>query len=255
MNHNASHTPAVSRTEIQHETAEDNDDLMAVMDDLRDFWDEDVGDEDDQCDDESAYERTITVEFPPECSRYPGAQSATISIRDLLSWYAELGPVNDREKAKQIRDAFYAGDHEDDYEIGFFHTAGAWTPEERALVRWDLEQGQAERQRRKAEFDAGDQQYQSNEERLWQPFLAEKAAIDAEEEAQWDRADALDREWYEFVSRIKSGEKLSDDWIARRRAELQAETAQLIADQNKTAEAYCELRFKASKYLERNESG
>lgn len=247
MNHNVFDTPAVSQTKA----AEDAADLRAVMDDLRDLLEDD---EDDYCSDEPAYERTITIEFPPECSSYPGAQSLTVSIRDLLSWCADLGSVNDREKAKRIRDIFYAGDHPDDYETHLFHTDGTCSQEERALARWELEQGQAERRRRKAEFGAEDQQYQSDEKRVWQPFRAEKAALDAVQEAQWDRGDALDREWYEFVSRIKVDTDLSDEWITRRRAELQAKTDQLIDDNDRHLKAYGELRFRTLDYKEKNEN-
>jgi hypothetical protein len=217
-------------------------DINAIVEDLEELFNTPDCEDDDNL---PQYERSITIDFPPECSAHPGAQSITVPIRDILSWYSQHGPADDRIRAIEVRDLFYSGDMEEDYSIGLMTTDGLVTPEERNLVRWELEQGKAERARRKADFDEEDRQYRLSEagkERRWEPFIAERAAIDAEHEAQYDKAEVLDEEWYDFVCRVKTDKSVTNQWISQRRAELQAKTDQLIADNIKTHEAHFALK-------------
>jgi hypothetical protein len=218
-------------------------DINAIVGDLEELFS--ITDyEDDDGDNIPQYERSITIDFPPESHAHPGAQSITVPIRDILSWYAQHGPADDRIRVIEVRDLFYSGDMEEDYSIGLMKTDGLVTTEERHLVRWELEQGKAERARRKAEFDEEDRQYRLSEagkERRWEPFIAERAAIDAEREAQYERGEVLDEEWYDFVHGLKTDKSVTNQWISQRRAELQAKTDQLIADNMKTDEVYFAL--------------
>jgi hypothetical protein len=218
-------------------------DINDIVEDLEELFN--IPDcEDDDDDNIPQYERSITFDFPHECSVYLGTQSITVPMRDVLSWYSQHGPDEDRIRAIKIRDLFYSGDMEEDYSSGLMKTDGLFTPEERHLVRWELEQGKADQARRKAELDEDDRQYrlsEANKERRWEPFIAERAAIDAEHESQCDKGEVLDEEWYEFVCQVKTDKSATSQWISQRRAELQAKTDQLIADNMKTREAYFAL--------------
>jgi len=215
-------------------------DIEKIMEEVsRCLIDDEYG---DTFNDNEIYKRSITIDLPVESSFFPGVQSITISIRDLLTWYIELGPTCDRERVSHIRDNFFGGDEPDDYETGLMITDGLHTPEERASVRWELDQGEAERTKKRAELDENLQKYEADEERRWLPFIAKRAELDAECDAQYARAVALDEEWYSFVCKGKTDKSLTKRWIDERRATLQAKTDQLIADQQKTDEAYAELR-------------
>jgi len=240
-------------TNLRANSVEELAELDEVLNDLRDVWEHDVTGDDDRGTTQATYPRTVTIEFPPICSRYPGVQSLTVSIRDLLSWYAQHASTGDRSTLEQIRDLFYGGDDDEDYETGLARTDGMVSPEERAIARWELERGKVERIRKMAKLETEGLECITENERFWAPVLAEKLQLDAWQETLFARAEALDQEWFEFVARMENGTSTPEECVSRRRTELQAKTDQLIAENESWQQQYDQLYHRACEHFDREE--
>jgi len=202
------------------------------------------------------YNRTITIEFPPECSTYPCVQSITIPIRDILSWYFQFGPEEDKFIVAEVRDNFYGGDHPEDYVQNMLYTGGLGSPEERMRMKWLLSRRHDERDRKKASLDKEDALATALNNIAWQPFLSEKAILDAKQEELCIRAEALDNKWYDFVVATETRSDLPPDWISNRRSELQATTEALLGDADALSERQVELQCRVDEsYSQRSGAG
>ncbi len=235
---------ARDRTSVDGERATDIADDDGLTSGNQDFDDDDTSP--DWPDDD--YSRTVQIFFPREASACHGTAGIEVTARDLLTWCAAANPEC-ADRLIAIRDGFYS-DRDEDYAEPDLSgdTWGPHGPEERAMARVAHAKGEAERLARragvKAEFarDEAETARRDAEEAIkWAPFLLERAKLKNDEEADFDRADELNRRWEHFVI---ERETWGDDRAARedaRRAELTEEGDTLIADQEAWSNRWAEL--------------
>ncbi|EHK53638.1 hypothetical protein [Allomesorhizobium alhagi] len=196
-------------------------------------------------DEDLYYERAVTIEVPDDAADIHDISYISVPIRDVLTWFAENNPEV-AERVLQLRDDFFAGDREQDY--GHYvspSTRRFMTPEERAVARVARSKGREARAAQRAALEADSEAYDEAERMMWRPFKKEREALEREREAHWERAAALDAEWEDFALERETWDNDRQTREEARRAELQAKTDALCADQEAWCERWAELGQKA----------
>lgn len=163
-------------------------------------------DDDEKDDSEEGYERRVCVHFPEDCPSIFGVGHLEVSIRQLLTWAAKEYPDNSK-LLLNIREEFYYGDREEDYDYqldsGLVHLLSR---EELALKRRAQERGRAEREaeRQRIEREMHDDLARDEAGRAeWVikmlPFREEEAKLEQAREASRDLNNYIDDEWDRFV--------------------------------------------------------
>src|SRR5690606_16174294 len=136
---------------------------------------------DDDDDDDDCYARSVDIDIPSVPADVYNISHVAISIRDLLTFVAELDKEN-AERLLALRDAYYGGDDIFDYVAGAYENINAtMTPEERAVARFERAKGREQREAARAALDP----IGPVPDRFahWKPFNAERRALEAEREA------------------------------------------------------------------------
>lgn len=215
---------------------DDEHDLDAVFDELDNLPD---GNDDD--DDSGMEAPTIRIEFPADCAAYPGAQALVLTERDVLSMYALVAPVAEAEAVRIIRDTHYTyAEGSIVEELGLTHFPSPMSYEDRARARWRTAQLPKPQDLGREEFDFLDSR-EGEVDRLRRVHPEAFEKLDAVREEQHLRGEALDEEYYAFVSKTELNPTVMSDWGLSRRRELEIETQTLIADDQALREEYCEV--------------
>lgn len=186
----------------------------------------------------SVVSRTICINFPAEASVCHLSSGIEVSAREILTLLGAARPeMADRLIA--IRDGFYS-DRDEDY-AGLDLSGDTWGPhgpEERAMAKVAHAKVEPERLARRArieadiKLDAAEAALSEAQEPIkWAPFLEERTRLKNEQEAHFDRADELNRQWEQFVVERETWGEYRAVREDARRAELTEESDALIADQ------------------------
>lgn len=244
-----SENSARDRTSVDDEGATDMDDDGLSSGD-QDFDDDDISP--DWPDDD--YSRTVQIFFPREASACHGTAGIEVTTRDLLTWCAAANPEC-ADRLIAIRDGFYS-DRDEDY-AGLDLSGDTWGPhgpEERAMAKVAHAKGEPERLARRArieadiKLDAAEAALSEAQEPIkWAPFLEERTRLKNEQEAHFDRADELDRQWEQFVVERETWGEYRAVREETRREELCEAGEALIADQSAWSEHWWALQLKVDK--------
>ncbi|MDW9362504.1 hypothetical protein GYB70_12935 [Sinorhizobium meliloti] len=202
---------------------------------------------------EDEHERTVAILFPQQAVNIHDISELTIPVRDILTWFAEHNEA-EREVIIAMRDDFYGGDDSFDYCYGIVPNFNPLTAEQRAEARVARAETRARRTARHAELEAEDREHLANEAAMWAPFVEEKAVLEAEREANCDRADALEAEWDAFVIKWKSYKDPDEMAKAAERAVLEAKGEVLRKAQDVWEDSWIELQDRAWRELESSRS-
>jgi hypothetical protein len=209
----------------------------------------DACDEEDREEFEDEHERTVAILFPQQAVNIHNISELCISIRDILTWFAEHNEA-EREVFIALRDDFYGGDDSFDHGYAIVPNYNPLTAEQRAAARGARAEIRARRTAMHAELEAKDREHLANEAAMWAPFLEEKAILEAQREANWERADALDAEWDAFVIKWKSCKDADEKAKAAERAVLEAKGEALCDDQDAWEDRWAELQDRAWRAFE-----
>jgi hypothetical protein len=222
------------------------DDVLAELDALPDCCEEES--------DQDGYSRIVSIDFPIEVGHLYGVSSISVSVRDLLTWFA-AGHPDESKLALNIRDDFYAGNSEEDH--CYYVDPSRYMPptfEEMAVLRVALDKGRRGRALKREALEADAEANRAAETAIWLPFQAEREALQAEQQVLFQRRALLEGKWEGFVVEREAWGNDRPAREAEKRAELELEEEALLADDIAWHERRSQLYARISEMRSRKEA-
>jgi hypothetical protein len=230
---------------VQNEEGDGSHDVKKVLNEIEAIFAA-PDDEDDEGYD--CHEREIIVALPKEASAIYNAGYISIPIRDVLTWCADRLP-GDAERLLALRDDFYGGNDEFDYNgIHIEQTHGLITPEMRARLAVERRRGRPARDEAARALQAEMATEVELNKNIWGPFLEEGRRLEMRREADFARVDDLDSRWEALVEEFGDTDIDADPSGRARKAELLSLGSALAADQWRWSEDRRDLLAKVHEY-------
>lgn len=175
------------------------DDVQGVLDQLAALPDDDEDEEDEEVYDD--YPRKVMIRFPDECREMFGYVEMEFPIREILNRAIEGDPENS-ELFQKIRNEFYSGDKDEDFEWGLAYADNwAWSPKRSAEIRLARSRFDVirEENRESHETDSEHTVVHPHYLSMEHPFGKEQEAFQIQEDRNRRDRVALDSDWGTLV--------------------------------------------------------